>query len=335
MSQWIDEKYIHLLSGQLSRFRKQGRHTYTFRCPLCGDSEKRKNKTRGYFFLHQQKYFFKCHNCNASQLFMVFLRERDEQLYREYQLELLRENNSQSSPEPTTLPIVTHDPHTNIQLPHIAELDDDHPAVHYCRNRRIPRDMWSRLFFTDRWASWIQSVELPYTFEEDSAPRLVIPWFDRQHNFLGAQCRRIDVTGSAGRYVTLKYEDCEDKIYGWERVDYHKPIYIVEGPIDSLFVPNAVASMDSDLLRIREKYFPTNRTVLVWDNEPRNLAVAKNVHVAVKAGFATVLWPSGLPKDINDMVLAGYDPVSIIQQNTFQGLRAELEYVKWKKMSII
>lgn len=334
MSQWIDEKYIHLLSGQLSHFRKQSRYTYTFRCPLCGDSEKRKNKTRGYFFLHQQKYFFKCHNCNASQLFMTFLRERDEQLYREYQLDLLRENDHAAFPSVASVPPVEQKPHTNIQLTSIAELPTDHPAVMYCHNRRIPTQALSRLFFTDRWASWVQNVGLPYTLEEDEAPRLVIPWFDRQNNMLGAQCRRIDVTGSAGRYVTLKFDHTEDKIYGWERVDFHKPIYIVEGPIDSLFIPNAVASMDADLLRLQEKYFALNRTVLVWDNEPRNLAVAQNVQAAVKAGFATVIWPSGLPKDINDMVLAGHDPVTIIQQNTFQGLRAELEYVRWKKMSI-
>lgn len=172
-----------------------------------------------------------------------------------------------------------------------------------------------------------------YALPEDHGPRLILPWFSRQRELLGAQARRIDATGKAGRYVTLKHDSCDDKIYGWDRLDLHTPIYIVEGPLDSWFLPNAVASMDSDLLRIQSRYFPHHATVLVWDNEPRNEAVVKNLHDAIKAGLSVVVWPRTLhEKDLNDMSQAGYTVPDLVRQHTYHGLRAELEFQQWRRI---
>lgn len=338
MSQWLQEKYIALVGTQLGYFHKQSRTTYGFRCPFCGDSKKRVNKTRGYFFLHRGQYFYKCHNCNVSMSLRSFLRQRAPELFREYQLDVLRQERPVSAP---VAPVPVEAPmfgfgksHPRITLPTIASLPDDHLAKQYCRERLLPEAALAHLYFTNEWTAWIAEMHWSYALPEDHAPRLILPWFNRDGHLLGAQARRLDATGSAARYVTLKQEGCEDKIYGWDRVDVYKPIYVVEGPLDSWFLPNAVASMDSDLLRLHDKYFQQHAGVYVWDNEPRNAAVSANLYRAIKANLPVVIWPASVKeKDLNDMAKAGYNTTTLVQQHTFRGLRAELEFLRWKRIS--
>lgn len=221
-----------------------------------------------------------------------------------------------------------------LSLPTIASLPADHEAVQYCRGRGLPDAALAHLYFTREWTVWIKEMGWSYALPEDHAPRLILPWFNRQHAILGAQGRRLDATGSAARYITLKDDTCEDKIYGWDRVDLHKKIYVVEGPLDSWFLPNAVASMDSDLMRMHDKYFTHYAAVYVWDNEPRNPQVTANLQRAIKAGLWVVIWPSSLPqKDLNEMSQAGYTVQDLVDAHTFRGLRAELEFRRWRKLT--
>lgn len=337
MSQWLEEKYIAVVGTQLRHFHRQSRTTYGFRCPFCGDSKLRANKTRGYFFLHKGRYFYKCHNCNVSMSLRSFLRQQAPELFREYQLDVLRQERPViTAPAPKLsgeVPMFGFGKAPlKISLPTIASLPDEHLAVQYCRGRQLPTDALNHLYFTDHWTTWIKEMNWSYALPEDHGPRLILPWFSRQRELLGAQARRIDATGNAGRYVTLKNDTCEDKIYGWDRLDLHKIIYLVEGPLDSWFLPNAVASMDADLLRLHTKYFTGHATVFVWDNEPRNAVIATNLHKTIAAGLPVVIWPTSMKeKDLNDMVRAGYNVTEIVQQHTFRGLRAELEFLRWRR----
>lgn len=337
MSQWLEEKYIGLVGTQLEYFHRQSRTTYGFRCPFCGDSKRRVNKTRGYFFLHKGQYFYKCHNCNVSMSLRSFLRQQAPELFREYQLDVLR----QERPVTPTVPAPSSEvpmfgfgkAPLKMTLPTIASLPEDHLAAQYCRSRQLPESALSHLYFTDEWTTWIKEMKWSYALPEDHAPRLILPWFNRHHELLGAQARRIDATGDAARYVTLKHDNCEDKIYGWDRVEMHKTIYMVEGPLDSWFLPNTVASMDSDLMRLYTKYFMGKHVVFVWDNEPRNVTVANSLYKAIKAGMSVVIWPSFVQeKDLNDMAKAGYTVPELVQQHTVRGLRAELEFLRWRRM---
>lgn len=171
-----------------------------------------------------------------------------------------------------------------------------------------------------------------YALPEDHAPRLILPWCDRQQHIQGAQARRIDAEGKQGRYVTFKHDSTDEKIYGWDRVELHRPVYITEGPLDSWFLPNAVAAMGSDLLRVHDRFLSQYQAILVYDNEPRNAQITAQMQQAVKRGLSVVIWPATLQeKDINDMVKAGHDVLSMIRNHTYKGLRAELEYLRWKK----
>lgn len=346
MSQWLEEKYISLVGGQLRHFHRQSRTTFGFRCPFCGDSKKRTNKTRGYFFLYKRQYFYKCHNCSVSMSLRGFLKQVDAELFREFQLDMIRQERPAvvSTPKPkeshpasptegamfgfgrTTKPVVS--------LPCVASLPVDHLAHQYCVGRQLPPTALSHLYFSDTWTTWIQELKWSYGMPEDHAPRLIIPWFSRDGELLGAQARRLDATGKEARYITLKRDGDTDKIYGLDRVDFHKTIYLVEGPLDSWFLPNCVAAMGSDLLRTYEHHLTGYPVVFVWDNEPRNLEVSRHLQQAIKRGFPVVIWPPHITeKDLNDMAQAGHDILALIKHHTYSGLRAELEFLRWKKVN--
>lgn len=337
MSRWIDEQYIGLVSPQLPRFKRQSSTTFTFRCVFCGDSRQRTYKTRGYLFLHKDGYFFKCHNCNLGLSFRQFLERLDSGLYREYQLEHLRERNGYGGGF-SVAPVINVNDYpvvsSPVTLPTIASLPPDHIARVYCEGRHLPARALQHLHFTSAWTEWIAALGWDYTFSEDGFPRLILPWYDSTGRLLGAQARRIDVTGKDARYVTLKSQKDAPKIYGWDRMDSRQVLYVVEGPIDSWFLPNAVAAMGSDLLQLHDRYLSLCAPVYVWDNEPRNRDVTCHLHTAIKRGLRVVIWPQFVQeKDLNDMVRAGHDVLAIVQQHTYHGLRAELEFLRWKKLN--
>ena len=43
------------------------------------------------------------------------------------------------------------------------------------------------------------------------------------------------------RYITIMLDEDSPKVFGLDRVNETEPIYIVEGPFDSLFLDNSIA----------------------------------------------------------------------------------------------
>lgn len=148
---------------------------------------------------------------------------------------------------------------------------------------------------------------------------------------MGVQGRALDQ--SKIRYITIKKEEAK-KIYGLNRIDLTKQIYVVEGPIDSLFLNNAVATMDANLTSVSD-ILPSN-IVLVFDNEKRNKEIVKNMERAIKRNFQVCIWPDSIEqKDINDMIKSGFTTQNIhdiIRQNTFVDLKAQLQFNLWRKV---
>lgn len=112
---------------------------------------------------------------------------------------------------------------------------------------------------------------------------------------------------------------------------------MVEGPIDSLFLPNAIAAIGSDLrttlANLEDGILEGCKTVLVFDNEPRNEEILKLMSKAIEENYSICIWPENVEeKDINDMVLVGKKVFPIIERNTFSGLQAKLRFDRWKKI---
>jgi hypothetical protein len=137
------------------------------------------------------------------------------------------------------------------------------------------------------------------------------------------------------RYITVKTHEDNHKFYGLDRLNLDDMIYVVEGPIDSMFLQNAIATADSNLMSITS-VFDKSKITLVFDNEPRNKEIVKKIDDAIEQHYNVMIWPEMIDsKDINDMVLDGFSPdeiQDIISRNTFVNLRAKAEFIKWKKV---
>src|SRR5210317_211209 len=91
---FVDVKYINLISSRFQKFKKIKNNLYNFRCPICGDSKKNKNKARGYLYQVKNNSNFKCHNCGVNISFNNFLKEVDSNLHNQYIFEKFKENKT-------------------------------------------------------------------------------------------------------------------------------------------------------------------------------------------------------------------------------------------------
>lgn len=220
-------------------------------------------------------------------------------------------------------------------MPKISQLKENHPAKRYVVSRKIPSNAHWRIYYSDIYYTWVNSM-VPNKFSENALkndePRIVLPFIDSNGYVFGFTGRSIS-PASKVRYATIILDDSKDKIFGLDTVDKKKRTYIVEGPIDSLFLENcaAMAGADVDFSVLGD---PSN-VVVVYDNEPRNKEIIKRITRCIDRGYSVCIWPDHVEeKDINGMVMAGSSgPVvqAIIDQNTFSGLSAKMRLATWSK----
>lgn len=334
----IDLKYISLVGPNLRNFKKKKTCLFNCSCPICGDSEKKKTKARGFFYQKGQSMYYKCHNCSAGMGVGNFLKSVFPSYYDEFLLEKYKSGvtNKKTEHAITKLSEVKFYTLTSKHATKISELPDEHFAKQYVLNRKIPTPQHSKLFYTEDFAALVDDV-FPgkYTNLKQNDVRLVIPFFDSNENVIGLQGRSLFADGGL-RYITIRASSTTDLIYGLERLDKSRRVFVVEGPIDSLFLPNCIAAANSDLCSCLNKLGLCPDAVLMFDNEPRNKEIVSLMSEAIKQNKKICIWPNTvLEKDINEMILAGTsteDLLNIIDNRTFSGLNAELELSQWKKI---
>lgn len=337
MSLYLDQKYLSLISNRLPLFKRKDDHLYNCRCIICGDSSKNKRKSRGYFFQYKTELRYKCHNCDSSMSFGNFLKDLDGQLYSQYSLEKYTEGApikvSNTVPE-----LVFTEPQFKTQeerlldklLDRLDTLPEDNEAVAFAIKRNIPKEKFKQLYY-------IQNVkdiaQLNSSYKESirtEEPRLVLPFYDGNGQLSGVTCRAL--RGETLRYITVKVKDNTPLIFGLNEINTKKTIYVVEGPIDSLFIDNCIAVSGTSFGKIDSLDINPENMVLIFDNQPRNKEVCKIIEKNIDQGYNVVIWPQIIEeKDINDMVTAGRDVKSIIKKNTFKSLAAKARFIAWKR----
>ena len=338
MSVFIDRKYLKLISSKLNRFSQKKEDLYNFRCPFCGDSKKNQLKARGYVYRKKNDYFYKCQNCGVGYTMYNFLNYLDGNLAKDYSLERFTngETGNHNYPKPELkfdTPKFTKNK-TVINLPSIKELEKEHSAVLYCKERNIPEDTYDNLYYAEDFKTFVEEI-LPDCNKDlkENDPRLIIPFFNEENQLVAFQGRTL--SNSKIRYITIKLSNDSVKLFGLNKLNKNEKIYVTEGPIDSLFLPNAVATADSNLMSAGN-HISRDKLVLVFDNEPRNKDICKLIDKAIENHYAVCIWPEMIQeKDINDMILSGFtkeELVDIIDKNTFVNLRAKMEFIQWKKV---
>ena len=331
---YLDDKYLGLISPRLEKFKKVRAGVYNFRCPYCGDSQRHKNKARGYIYRNKADYNFKCHNCGMTRSFTYFLKDRDRPLYDEYVMERYKEGltgKGTVTPEPKfTFPQPKFRKKDICdELTKISELNTTHRAKKYLINRGINEDTLSKLYYCPNFKEWTNKHKKIFDNTKHDDQRIIIPLRHSDGQLFGYQGRSLDPT-SKMRYITVMLDEDAPKLYGLEKINTKKPIYILEGPFDSLFVENSVAMCGSD---VDIRSFGWSDYIWVFDNEPRNREIVSRIERCINRGDKVVIWPSHIQeKDVNEMILAKYDICTILEGSTHSELTAKLKLNLWKKV---
>jgi predicted RNA-binding Zn-ribbon protein involved in translation (DUF1610 family) len=320
----VDSKYVGLVSSRLQKFKRVKADLYNFRCPICGDSQKNKNKTRGYIYSVKNNTNFKCHNCGASMSLNNFIKELDPMLHKQYTMEKFKEGHTGKNfvVEQPKFEFVKPVFKRNLNLPKASEVSI---AREYLTKRKLDPE---KFYFADKFKEWTNTQKIMFDTIGRDECRIIIPMYNEDKNLIGFQGRSL--VSNLVKYITVMLDEDAPKIYGLDQVDSSKPIYIVEGPFDSTFIQNSVAMCGSD---VNIGSFGWSNYIYVFDNEPRNREIVNRISKTIDRGDKVVIWSTSIEqKDINDMVLAGLNVQSVVESNTYSGLEAKIKFNNWKKV---
>ena len=319
----IDSKYINLVSSRLQRFKRVKANLYNFRCPICGDSQKNKSKTRGYLYAIKANVNYKCHNCGASMSLNNFIKKIDPVIAKQYAFEKFKDGHTGRN-------FVTEEPTFNFEAPKFKKKLDLPKASTvpiaklYLEKRKLNP---TKFYYADKFKAWTNSLKETFENVNYDEPRIIIPLYYKD-DLVGFQGRSLGP--NKVKYITVMINDNAPKIYGLDEIKKESPVYITEGPFDSSFIKNSIAmcGADADVYK-----WGVSDPVWIYDNEPRNNEIVKRISNTISKGDKVVIWPSNInEKDINDMVLSGHNVQELVESNIYNGLEANLKFNIWKRI---
>ena len=331
MQSYIDVKYVNIISPFLQQFKKKGDFLWNFRCPYCGDSQKSRTKARGFVYRKKNDLFYKCHNCGVGTTLGKLIEHLDSKSYKDYIMERYKSGVKTVNKEPEfkfNEPVFRSKDICST-LNSLSELGEDHPARKIIDRRNLPISSYKDLFLCPEFYKFTNNL-IPNKFPslDGDHPRLLIPFRDEEGEVFAYQGRAFG--DEKPKYLTIKLQE-RDKIFGLDKIDKRKEVLVVEGPLDSLFLDNCIAVAGADVPNLDCDF------TVVFDNEPRNRELLKQIEKTINHGHKICLWPEEMEyKDINDMILGGYtkeEIQDIIKHNTYQGTTATLWFTKWRKIN--
>ena len=358
MSLLIDKKFINIVSIELRNFKWKKDTQAQCSCPICGDSKKDPKKARGYFYQKHGRFFYKCFNCGYWSNIYNFLSSTSPDLCKEYGLESFINNTQSSLKKDEKKDIIKEEDMIGLfgnrtpikkirdgykilnDVDCLKDLPNNHPAVIFANMRAIPNQYWKLLYYTDDFSSFAKNMD-PETNFLTKEERLIIPFFNSHGDVVAAQGRALNMSDEVNarntlKYLTVKADKSIDRLfYGLWRCDPNKRIYIVEGPLDSLFINNAIAMVGAGVINKLPARLQNKDVVFVLDNEPRNQQIVRFNEELINQGRQVCIWPDSInEKDINDMSyrISTRRIQKIIDENTFSGLEATARLKEWKKV---
>lgn len=286
--------------------------------------------------MYNGDYVFHCYNCDHNTNLYGFLEFIDTQVAKEYALEKYK--NEFKSGQTTKIISSTRKggldwtgeksivPDARKKFPSVDRLPDHHEAVKYLTERKVRKCFWDRIHYSIDIRQWVKDKTKMETSVQNA---IVFPLVDETQNEFGVTIRNMNPK-STFRYQTFMYDESHTKVFGLDRLDRSKEVFMAEGIFDALMMPNSLASLDASLSKKAEALnLDKNKTTLVFDNEPRNKYVTKAVERAIKQDWRVAFWPLDCKeKDLNDMTRKGKS-IHFVIDNRFSGLEARLQFLKW------
>ena len=331
-----DMKYVRLVSVYLQNFKQISDDVYNFRCPICGDSKKKQSKGRGYFFSVESKCVYKCHNCGVGMGLFAFLKEIAPPLAKSYAFDRFKENSGadEESIEDKLKTETKFADRSILEYANcISDLPEDNKGRQYLESRKIPEEHFKDLFYIENVKDITTRISKYEEMDISDQDAIVIPFFDSEKEITHIQFRLLNESNL--RYITLTLDENAPKIYGLDRVDWSKPVYVCEGPFDSLFIPNCIAvagvSIMSEIKYLREH--AKSDLILIFDKDYKNNPEVYGQFLkAIKTGNQVVMFDEQFSaKDINAQVQNGSitNLPEYLKSRTFSGLKAQLELTRF------
>ena len=329
-----------MVASRLDVCKWKNDKTLNHRCPYCGDSQKNQYKARGYHFVVEQNFVYKCHNCGKSTSSVHFLKDNFPDIHKEYLKEYLKEKGvkktKQKMPSSNDFKFTPKKEILNMSEENLRAVCfrawDKIVARQYLQDRKIPDSIIKTLWYVDRAEALCHLHKKYHDRVLGNDPRVVFPFYAENGELIGLSGRAIN--NASLRYLTMRFVDDVPLIYNINNVDKSKTIYVTEGPIDSLFLPNSIAVGGSDFKKIQNL---KQNAIIIYDNEPRNTVILDKIEEVIDEGYAVCIWNDkrveGL-KDINDMIMNGITVeqiVEIIDSCTYSGLSAKLKLQEYRK----
>ena len=204
----VDSKYIGLVSSRLTKFKRIKPDLYNFRCPICGDSQKNRSKTRGFLYSVKADMNFRCHNCGASMTLSNFLKEIDPVIHKQYIFERFKEGKTGRGTvveEPTFRfkePTFTK----KVPLPLCSEVRS---AKRYLEDRRLDP---TQFYYAEKFKKFVNeygkdcgSLDEPlFKSGQKDEERIIIPLYYKK-KLVGVQGRSL--VPSPVKYITSMFYD--------------------------------------------------------------------------------------------------------------------------------
>ena len=321
----IEHEYITQATARIPLFKwTKPSRAGLGRCLVCGDSTKNRHKRRFNVYRKDQRYMVYCFNCNYSNSLVGYMKDYCPDLYTSYRNQTMKiwlENRPEKkqTKEALAIPLMGHYKPIQGTLDLLA-VSSNKEALDYVNSRRLPLE---RLYYSKDFSKTVSLFNPEIDISRmKPEPRVVIPFYDKEGNLIAIQGRSLNSTSI--RYLTIKAHDDIKKIYGMDRLDPSKTHYVLEGALDSLFIPNSIAVCDSNLTSYKHP-----NAVYIFDNQYRNVQIRSLLNNACAKGYSVVIFPCNIKgKDINDMVLNGYNIQELIEQNTYKGLAAKIRLLQ-------
>ena len=208
---FVDVKYINLISSRLQKFKRVKNNLYNLRCPICGDSQKNKNKARGYLYQVKNNTNFKCHNCGINISFSNFLKQLDIEISKQYSFEKFKEGHTGKN-------FIVEEPKFNFDTPvfkpklNLPKASENQSASGYLLGRKLNPD---KFYYAEKFKEWTNSIKPTFPNTKYEEPRIIIPLF-YQNTLVGFQGRAIG--SNKIKYITIMLSDDAPKIYGLDEI---------------------------------------------------------------------------------------------------------------------
>ena len=298
---FVLDKYIEKMLSSFPSKAIYKSDYITCRCPLCGDSKTNKTKKRGYILKgnsHIDSYVYVCHNgeCVANDKGMSIvnlMKNYFPQFYEDYRRESYFQEYSPNFPKYTkNVPekiILEKDDVKYFQSILKGDSEIFEKAREECIRRKLPENIWKEFF-----------VATGGVFQG----RMIIPFYDNLGKIYYYQGRTL--IGSDPKYLNRRFG--EKEIYGIYGIDRTKPVIVVEGPIDSMFLKNCVGILGLKFTEKVKNEIRGLRCFYLLDNDKDG---KKNSLKLLKDGKFVFCWERFLKdlgikeqiKDVNDLVL--------------------------------